>query len=317
LIATNTYLQKIIAIVKPVLLVTTFVFIAYKLFVAYDIDVLFSEYQLQLTFSNLFLMVIVLGMMPFNILFELYKWKLLVGKYEQISIATSAKAVFSGICLSILTPNQIGSFAGRIIHLKELNKIKGTLIAVIGNTAQALIAAVMGLLAGIFFLWYFDVVTDLWMVTIIILWLLLIVVVVYFYFHINKISLIRKWPKLVEYLSVFGAYESKELRSILLFSLIRYLLFSTQYFLLLQFFGIDIGFVESYAAILATLFVQGFVPSFLLIELGMRGASAIWLIGIFSDNLPGILLSAYTLWIINLMIPALVGLFVLLKWRAV
>lgn len=317
MIATNTYLQKIITIVKPVLLITTFVFIAYKLFVAYDIDVLFHEYQLQLTISNLFLVIIVFAMMPLNILFELFKWKLLVGKYEQISITTSAKAVFSGICLSILTPNQIGSFAGRIIHLKELNKIKGTLIAVIGNTAQALIAAFMGLLAGIFFLWYFNLVTILWMVVVMILWLLIVVFAVYFFFHINKISLIRKWPKIVEYLSVFGAYESKELRNILIFSMIRFLLFSTQYFLLLRFFGIDIGIVESYAAILATLFVQGFVPSFLLIELGMRGASAIWLIGLFSQNVPGILLSAYSLWIINLMIPALIGLFVLLKWRAV
>ena len=71
------------------------------------------------------------------------------------------------------------------------------------------------------------------------------------------------------------------------------------------------------ACIIATLCAQSFVPSFILVEVGMRGASALWFFGIFTAVVTPVLLTAYSLWIINLMIPGLVGLVFILKWRQV
>jgi hypothetical protein len=51
--------------------------------------------------------------------------------------------------------------------------------------------------------------------------------------------------------------------------------------------------------------------------MGIRGALALFFIGQFSTFNLGILQAAYSLWIINMMLPGLVGLFYLLtfKWK--
>jgi len=47
----------------------------------------------------------------------------------------------------------------------------------------------------------------------------------------------------------------------------------------------------------------------------MRGASALFFFTIFTPQTPNILLSAYTLWIINLMIPSFYGLYSIILLR--
>jgi hypothetical protein len=54
------------------------------------------------------------------------------------------------------------------------------------------------------------------------------------------------------------------------------------------------------------------VPTIALAELGVRGKISIFLFGAFSTNTLGIVLTASTIWLINLILPALAGsLFVL------
>jgi DNA-binding response OmpR family regulator len=50
--------------------------------------------------------------------------------------------------------------------------------------------------------------------------------------------------------------------------------------------------------------------------MGVRGATALFFLGLFSTNTSGILLAAYSLWILNIMFPALLGLYFILKLKA-
>jgi hypothetical protein len=64
--------------------------------------------------------------------------------------------------------------------------------------------------------------------------------------------------------------------------------------------------------IVLSFFVLAAVPTVALTELGVRGSISIFFIGLVSTNILGILVSSFALWIINLVIPALIGsLFVL------
>ena len=49
------------------------------------------------------------------------------------------------------------------------------------------------------------------------------------------------------------------------------------------------------------------VPTIALAELGIRGKLSIYLFGLFSTNTLGIILTASTIWLINLIVPALAG----------
>lgn len=309
------YQPKVLNTVKILLLAVTIVFIFYKLLFAYHLPEQFSKVDIVWSNSKFLLLFFVILLMFLNWTIEASKWKLLINKYEHISFVNSLKAVVTGIALSIITPNQIGDFVGRIVHLKTFNKIKGTLVTVIGHTAQVIMTIAFGLFA---FIWLFNFLGKIDNQLSVILYTVSVILIVISVFLFMNIQLIGKIPssvKIHSYLQVFENYTKNELFKVLGFSFFRYLIFVLQYYLLLEFYNVNLQPVEAFCCIIATLCAQSFVPSFLLIELGMRGASALFFFTIFTHQAPNILLSAYTLWIINLMIPSFYGLYSIILLR--
>jgi hypothetical protein len=287
-------------------------FVFYKLFIAYDIDRLFLDFKSEGAFGSKQYLIFALLFGFFNWALEALKWKKIIQKYEPVSFSLATKAVFSGATLSIITPNHIGDFAGRVLHLQILDKIKGSLATVIGHTSQVLVTCIFGAYAlwvfgDIFFKFHWAFVTGIAFV--------LIALLAYFkmgwlYKHISSVKL---FSKLTPYLDVFGDFSSKELAQILLIAMLRYILFTSQYLLLLKFYQVEVPLLDAVACLAGTFFVQSVVPSFLLLEIGLRGASALWFFTLYSSNVTGILLAAYSLWMINMLLPALAGLYFIYK----
>ena len=59
-----------------------------------------------------------------NWLLEIVKWQLLVRKNEHISFTEAAQGVLSGVALNMITPNQLGDFVGRVMHVKKLDNVR-------------------------------------------------------------------------------------------------------------------------------------------------------------------------------------------------
>jgi hypothetical protein len=60
-------------------------------------------------------------------------------------------------------------------------------------------------------------------------------------------------------------------------------------------------------------FVQSILPSFALTEIGIRGAVAVYFFSHITDNTTGIILSAFSLWLINIILPSLTGIIFVIK----
>ncbi len=300
--------------IKWVLILCTLVFIGYKLFAAYEIQNLFEQVAIGWTISKWVVLFGVILLLPINICIEAIKWKLLVGKFEKVSFTWSLRSLVSGIALGVMTPNNLGDFVGRVMHLEKLNKWKGALIAVIGHTAQVMCVAIPGVFAFLFMFNNHPFIAANYNMLLLAL-VLLSALSIYAYFHLPVISKWVKHRKLLSYANVFGNYSKQDLLAVFMLSLLRYLIFSMQYVLLADFFDTGLSFGKSTQAIVATLCAQIFMPSFLLVEIGMRGASALFFLGMYSTNVVAILLSAYTLWIINIMVPALWGLAIIYQYK--
>jgi hypothetical protein len=80
-----------------------------------------------------------------------------------------------------------------------------------------------------------------------------------------------------------------------------------QYYLALRFWGIEHS-ILLFAAISAGYLVQSLIPVPPLLSLLVRGEIALIVYGSFSTNALILVSAAFTLWIINLLVPALVGL---------
>ncbi|MFI5221180.1 MAG: lysylphosphatidylglycerol synthase domain-containing protein [Bacteroidia bacterium] len=307
---------KVLNIARLLLLPVTFGFIFYKLFYAYHFDDLVSKFHFIFSAKKILILGIVILLMVLNWTVESMKWRLLINKNEAMSFRGALSAVLSGIALSIITPNQIGDFAGRIIHLKKFDKIKGSVVTVIGHTAQVIMTLAFGWFALVTFFTETKKIGPGHFPFFFFLFLIFAMLAVSGYLKIHVISRFFKTKKINTYLSVFSLYTSTELSRVLFFALLRYTVFLAQYILLLRFYDVHLSAVQYFSCIASALFVQSFVPSFLLIDLGMRGATALYFFSAFTPDMVGVLLSAYSLWIINLMIPAFGGLISILKLNA-
>lgn len=300
---------------KFVLVPVTFGFIFYKLYYAYRITALWQEVSFQWTLINILLLSSVLLLMVANWWIEAAKWKMLVQRTEAFTFKQAVQAVLSGVALNIITPNQLGDFIGRVMHLKKLDKVRGTLLTVIGHTAQVIMTGAFGLLALIWFLLKLNKIADSTANIAFVTVTVLVFIAIAIYLNIGIVRKLSLPPKAKKYLDVFSLYSRSEFVQILLFSFLRYVIFIVQYLLLITIFSVDVALQDGVACAIAVLFVQSFVPSFIMIDVGMRGASALWFFSFFTPQVAPVLLTAYGLWIVNLMLPGLAGLYFIMKWK--
>jgi uncharacterized membrane protein YbhN (UPF0104 family) len=270
--------------------------------------------QLQ---HNYLVIILVIMMMFLNWFLESLKWRFLISKIEKITIKRSIRAIFSGITVSAFTPNRVGEYGGRVFCLENADRIKGVLITVIGSMAQLVTTIVFGLI-GILLLPNLMPVFDILLSEIIFAYpimlfiiILLNVLLVILFLNASVFSVLLSKLKFLrnfaEYNAVFSFYNSSELLEVLLYSVARYIVFTTQFFILLEVFEVDISYVDSIILTSTMLFVISVIPTIAITELGIRGSIALFLFGLVSANSVGILSATFVMWIINLLLPALIG----------
>lgn len=305
------FTKKINFIFKFTIIIISYGFIVYKLF---QYDELYNVIkQFQLTGDRFLIFFAVIFLMFINWGIEALKWKLLINKLESISILSSLKAVFSGITISIFTPYSVGEFGGRIFVLKKENRISAIFSTIVGSMSQLLITIVMGLLSIGLLLLYFPEKTTfseynyitftlLFIITGLITYIFLNIKIISFVF--NKLPYIKKYNK---YFHILSSYQGKELIKVLVLSLIRYFVFAGQFYLLLNYFGVNIEIMYAFISIALTYFFMTLIPKITLLEIGIRGSVALFFIGMFAGEVVGIVSASVVLWVINLAVPALIG----------
>jgi hypothetical protein len=109
--------------------------------------------------------------------------------------------------------------------------------------------------------------------------------------------------------SLLTAFNRAELGGLLAWALLRYTVYSVQYWLLLRFFAIPVDTWTAFAGIATHFLVQTSVPLPPVAGLVARGNVAVYLWAGFGATAVSALAASLTLWMINLIIPALIGTF--------
>lgn len=270
--------------------------------------------QLQ---QNFLVIALVILMMFLNWFLESLKWRFLISKIEKVTIRRSIRAIFSGITVSTFTPNRVGEYGGRVFCLENADRIQAVLITIIGSMAQLVITIVFGLI-GILLLPNLMPVFDMLLSEIIFAYPIMLFSIIllnallvtlflnasFFSVVLSKIKFLKKFAK---YNEVFSFYNSSELLEVLLYSLARYIVFTTQFFILLQVFEVDVTYIDAIILTTTMLFAISIIPTIAITEIGVRGSIALFLFGLVSANTLGILSATFVMWIINLLLPALIG----------
>lgn len=259
---------------------------------------------------------------------ETRKWQLLVNHVQKFSFARALKSVLSGCSVTMLTPNRIGEYGGRILYVKEEYRIKAISLTLVGSLSQLLVTMVMGCI-GLLYLRYLShnnnrlgkVLPEFWGDVLIYLSIGLTVLLLLFYLRlgwlVRTLEKVSSLQKVVNHIRVLDEFDDKNLLQILFLSFIRYLVFVIQYVLLLQVMDINISLLLCFWLLSIFYLVMAVAPTIGFIDLPIR-VSASWAIfKAFTTDELGVGTASLGIWLINIVLPAIVGSLLILSVKIV
>ncbi len=289
--------------------------IYHQVFAKQQVDELWASLVQHFTFPNLLWMLAVLLLAPLNIALESLKWRQLIGGFSKLNRWQTFKAVLAGTTIAIFTPNRVGEYGGRVLFVEEGQGWKAVIATMVGSLAQLLALLSVGLLGGVYFSLKFLEPAPYLMPVSMSLGAAFLGLLFFAYFNIDvvvtlarRVPLIERFKKPLRHLTVLRHYHRRELGLALGLAFLRYLTYATQYYLLLQFYGVPAPWLLGMAGIATIFLVQASVPLPPAMGLLARGEIALFVWGFFTQNHVDILAATFSLFVINIVVPALLGL---------
>ncbi|MBC7868325.1 MAG: flippase-like domain-containing protein [Gloeobacteraceae cyanobacterium ES-bin-316] len=316
----NIYLRKNIKIIFNYLLgPVLFIILSYSLYkqIAHQPDLPERWAHIKQSWYNpvfwfvLFLMIVNYGI-------EARKWQLLLKPLEKFSLIKAFKSVLAGCSITMLTPNRIGEYGGRILFVQEPNRLRAISLTILGSISQLLVTILMGTLGLIVLTFFsekdaavFSFFPPLFSNTLLFLCIVLSILFLMFYLRIGwLIHLMQKQKflaKPLKYVRLLDQFSGKQLLRILFLSLLRYMAFILQYMLLLSVMEVGISLLLSFWLLTIFYLVMVMAPSIGFTELPLRATATVEIFKLYSSNILGIQAAALGIWLINLVLPAIIG----------
>jgi hypothetical protein len=266
---------------------------------------------------NWWYLVVVIVLIPVNWSLETLKWLSLLPRQVGITFWSSLRAVLAGVAVSIITPNRIGEYGGRILLVEGRQRWNAVLATLVGSIAQMLVLLSGGMVGLAIYGKDRLAFTDLQYRSILIGLFVLLSLGFYIFFNIHRfagaIRRISKRFKLFKHLLRIGAYRSRVLLRGLKWAALRYCTYVLQYLLILYFFGIEPPYLVGLAGIATIYLIQTSVPLPPLVAIFARGEIALLIWGAYSNVEVSILAASMSLFILNLVVPALLGAVILVQ----
>ncbi|MGF1925278.1 MAG: hypothetical protein ACQUHE_13965, partial [Bacteroidia bacterium] len=115
------------------------------------------------------------------------------------------------------------------------------------------------------------------------------------------------------YLRILSSYDNPFLTRILLICLFRFFILVVQYYLLIHLFLPSITFAQVTLMITLMFTIQSIVPTISVLDIGLRGVTAVYLFGFITDQHTTIVIVTTIIWLVNLIIPSLIGLLLIIR----
>ena len=312
------YQKKILSYsIKAIVVSLAAVFIYQKLVDNQNLKNFFQIIN-QLEHWKVYLIIGLIFLLMFaNWFLESLKWQFLISKVERITLYKAVESVFCGLTWAVFTPNRIGEYGGRIFFLSPRKRIQGMVAMSVGHIAQMVITNVLGAIALLWFIYHFSALDPLIFIAISVLVIVFCLFFILFYFNIrwleNLLSNIRFLKRFKRFFSVLSRYHQKELVKVMLYSLARFAVFTTQYLLIIHLLIADIPFYQSALMVFILFFIQSALPSLDLLDIGVRSLTATYFFGYITHQEIAIMAATALIWLVNLIIPAILGSYFVFK----
>lgn len=305
-------------VVAPLIMVLLLVLIYRQISSKGNLNRQWSDFVMHWHAGDKLLLSCVVLLAPLNWMMEALKWKLLLQKIQPLSFGRALASTLTGISFSIVTPNKIGDFAGRILYLENRNKLRAAIATLVSNLSQTMVTCIFGI-AGLV---YFNIrYPGTWPMLTLAVAALSSVCLGFLYLNIDKVAgwaEHKAWlRKVIVAVRILKRYSKRDLLQLLLISAGRFCIYNFQFLLLANVLGAGLPWAAGFLVSGLMFWMITVIPSFFLADLGVR-----WFVAglLFTDtglaaNSLNILASSSMIWLLNLALPAIVGSVLLLTVR--
>lgn len=248
-------------------------------------------------------------LLPVNWLLEVYKWHLLQYSTLQLSFYQSWKNVMKGVSFGLIMPQQLGDALGKMEHSTSNDRWDIGILSLFGGFVQSFMA-LMGGVVGVAFLFE----NELGIAVVSIMTMGMVVVMACIFYSVEILQFLQS-KFLFKFLTSLNFKLTKIiLLKVVVLSLLRYLVFVSQFVLVLQLFANSFDKMKVVSAVMLTYFGKTFIPALNVFgDLGIRECAALWSFSYTSIAASTVFLCSMLVWMLNIVLPMLIGGYYLLE----
>ena len=249
----------------------------------------------------------------FNWFFEILKWQKLVSATHKITFKMALEQSLGSLTASLFTPNRIGEYGAKAIYYKNEFRKRIMLINLLGNLLQMSVTVILGGIGLSFFVSEYQIsinYSQIFLIPLIAILVIALIVVA-----IGKNSFSIKGFSLEKMKDFILNYPKKIIIQGFCLSLMRYLIFSFQFYYLLTIFGIETSYLHSMMVITTMYLFASIIPSIFILDVVVKGSIAVYLFTFIGVNTVTVLSIVTLMWLFNFVFPSILGSYHVLNFK--
>ncbi len=305
--------QFFFVLIKLSIVVGAFYFIYQKLLnnpeLKFEDFLRFSDKNKLFSTINIIFLVFLSG---FNWILEIMKWRFLISKIKKISFLEATEQSLGALTASIFTPNRIGEYGAKAIYFEKSQRKKVLLLNLVSNMLQMSVTVILGVIGFIFLYKNYEVDIDYRFIRALIL-LTLIALFAVFGLKQNRFNIKGfSFEKVINYIKNLGV---KYLGVGFLLSVLRYAVFSFQFYFILTLFGVQLNYVDAMILITSMYLLASIIPTISIFDVVIKGSVALYVFGLADINQLPILSCILLMWLLNFALPSVFGSYYVLNFN--
>ncbi|GAA4888527.1 lysylphosphatidylglycerol synthase domain-containing protein [Flaviramulus aquimarinus] len=249
----------------------------------------------------------------FNWFFEILKWKNLVSFVKTIRFKNALEQSLGALTASLFTPNRIGEYGAKAIYYTINLRKRIMLINLLSNVLQMSVTTILGGLGFYFFILEYNPDVNYYKLARFLVILLMAFILIGFGMIKNTFSI--KGFSLVKIKYFIADYPKNQLVLGFLFSLVRYAVFSFQFYFLLHLFEVNITYFNAMVIIASMYLIVSVVPSVFIFDVVIKGSVAVYLFSFIQVSELTVLSIITLMWLFNFVLPSVFGSYYVLNFN--
>jgi len=305
--------QFFFVLIKLSIVVGAFYFIYQKLI--YNPELKFEDFLRFLDEKKVFSIkniIFLLFFSSFNWFLEIIKWRFLISKIKRISFLEATEQSLGALTASIFTPNRIGEYGAKAIYFAKVQRKKVLLLNLISNIFQMSVTVILGVIGFILLYKNYEVDIDYRFISAI---MLLTVIALFAVFGLKQNRFNIKgfsFEKVINYIKNLGV---NYLGIGFLLSVLRYAVFSFQFYFILILFGVQLNYVDAMILITSMYLLASIIPTISIFDIVIKGSVALYVFGLANINQLPILSCIMLMWLLNFALPSVFGSYYVLNFN--